>query len=96
MIERTVVSPHEAYLREVQRQRNREYMRRWRADPENRLKELGRRIRNNAHRKQQRQRYSLQNVCGFCHARLAKERVERLVVNGSAFRVVNVPYCGQC
>lgn len=86
----------EAFLRKAQRQRNREYMQRWRANPENRLKEIERRMRNNAFRRQQRREFSLRKVCAFCHARLAIEHVERLVVKGNAFRVVVVPYCGQC
>ena len=96
MLERVSACSRDELSRNVHRERNREYMRRWRASPDNRLKEITRRMRNNALRRQQRHENSLRNVCAFCHARLAIERVDRLVVKGNAFRVVNVPYCGQC
>lgn len=96
MTETTSICSHEVYQRELHRQRNREYMRQWRANPENRLKEVQRREQNNAYRKQQRQEHSLRNVCVFCHARLSVTHVQRLVIKGNGFRVVNVPYCGEC
>lgn len=89
---------------EHRRQYNREYMRRWRANPHNRDRERINRQRWHYSRKLRdfevgRDGGADRPLCAFCHQRAPICRVPRLmVVEGrpGGFVEVNVLYCGQC
>ena len=83
---------------EARRQYNREYMRRWRSDPQNLERERVNRQHSHYLRKV-REATSDRPLCGFCHQRPPVCRVRRLdVVQGrrGGFVAVSVPYCGRC
>ena len=94
-------------LREVKRRYNREYMRRWRTDSRNRLRNLEDRTRWYYERKlrdalrPEPERVLLHHKpgCGFCHRRPAVCQIMRLQVSEGLlepFIEVRVPYCGVC
>lgn len=94
-------------LREVRRRYNREYMRRWRTDPRNRLRNLEDRMRWYYERKVRDAMrpgagpapVNGKSICGFCHRGLAVRQVARLQVSSGLlerFVEVVVPYCGVC
>ncbi len=92
--EREQVSP----ASEAKRQYNREYMRRWRSNPQNLERERVNRQHSYYSRKV-REATSDGPLCGFCHQRPPVCRVRRLeVVQGrpGGFVEVSVPYCGRC
>jgi len=76
------------------RRYNREYMRRWRADPRHRERERANRERSQCSRKLRGVRGG--PVCGFCHQRRPKWKVLRLKPAATGYIKVLVPYCGQC
>jgi hypothetical protein len=80
---------------EARRRYNREYMRRWRADPRHRNCERANRERWQHLRKFQDLVHG-KRVCGFCHQRAPKEEVLRLFPVPKGYVEVRVPYCGQC
>ncbi len=84
---------------EEKRRRNREYMRRWRADPRNRDHERASRQRWHYERKLRAARRDERPVCGLCHKRRPVCQVQRLLLvedHPGGFVEVRVPYCGQC
>jgi hypothetical protein len=94
-------------LREVKRLYNREYMRRWRSDPRNRLRNLEDRMRWYYERKLRDAlrpepdpaAHHHKRGCGFCHRRPAVRQIMRLQVSNGPlepFIEVRVPYCGVC
>lgn len=92
-------------LLEERRRYNREYMRMWRSDPENRRRECLSRTRWDAHRKLQSTRVPAnadmttrgKPTCGLCHLRAPVCHVMRLrILPSGEFKQVRVPYCGQC
>lgn len=108
-----VVSGHsgapEAQAREERRRYNREFMRRWRADPSHHAMERSQRQqRYYGGQKQQqiektsssRQRASGgKRLCGFCWRRPALRKIVRLQVSEAApdgYVKVRIPYCGEC
>jgi hypothetical protein len=82
-------------LAEEHRRYNREYMRRWRADPGHRERERASRDRCQYKRKL-RKAARRGPACGFCHQRRPKWKVVRLRPIEQGFVRVVVPYCGQC
>lgn len=92
---------------EERRRYNREYMRQWRSNPENRRRECTNRTRWDLQRKLQGAAADKASrphtngrgkpVCGFCHIRPPVRRVARLRILASGeFKSVRIPYCGQC
>ena len=92
---------------EERRRYNREYMRLWRSNPENRRRECVNRTRWDLQRKlhsAEAEKASRPHnngrgkaVCGFCHLRPPIRQVSRLRILASGeFKSVLVPYCGQC
>jgi hypothetical protein len=94
---------------EDRRRYNREFMRRWRADPfhvaveraQRRQRYLEvhkqRKIERSASSPQARERDG--KLCGFCWKRRAVRKIARLQVCESApdgYVKVRIPYCGQC
>jgi hypothetical protein len=97
-----------AALREERRARNREYMKKWRANPEHQKIERKRRDHDYIIREQRcAERLRLhpytgvrgQPQCGFCGLGRPVEIVERLRIaetaDGEYLRVL-IPYCGHC
>jgi hypothetical protein len=89
------------------RQYNRNYMRRWRADPSHRERENANRCRWQCERKEhvvEEPRHPFTNwrgekVCGFCKKRPPKSEILRLessVTARSRYVEVLIPYCGEC
>lgn len=76
------------------RRYNREYMRRWRADPRHRKRERANREHSQYLRKLRNAQ--LGPLCGFCHQRRPKSKVLRLMPVERGFITVLMPYCGQC
>lgn len=94
--------------REEHRRLNREYMRRWRADPGHRARE---RARSRFYSRERKGRTAAnccgppftnargELVCGFCLLRPAVEQVTRLRISESGpeeYVEVLIPYCGGC
>src|SRR5271156_5339433 len=89
---------------EAGRRYNREYMRRWRADPRHRAREIGTRLRAYLRQKARRatserrlyvNRHG-QAVCGFCWRRTPVRMAERLRISEAAkngYVRVLVPCC---
>jgi hypothetical protein len=97
---------HDASLR-ADRQYNRNYMRRWRADPAHRERENANRCRWACERKElvvEEPRHAFTNwrgerVCGFCKKRPPKGQILRLEASAAApdqYVEVLIPYCGMC
>jgi len=82
--------------KQIQLQYKRDYMRQWRARPENAQRELQTRQRAYAHQKLDRAAPGLRRVCGFCRQRAPVETVIRLVPVPTGFVERRVPYCGEC
>lgn len=80
---------------EARRLYNREYMRRWRADPHHRELERASRERGQDSRKFRKAAQG-RRLCGFCHQRPPKEEVLRLFPAPTGYVEVRVPYCGDC
>ncbi len=80
---------------EVRRRYNREYMRRWRADPRHRESERASSERGQ-HARKLRHVVQGRRVCSFCHQRPPKEEVLRLFPVPTGYVEVRVPYCGDC
>ena len=94
---------------EDRRRYNREFMRRWRADPFHLAAEQAkRRERYYGGQKQRRiaqvgsspqARKRDKELCGFCWKRRAVKKITRLQVSENApdgYVKVRIPYCGQC
>lgn len=94
---------------EDKRRYNREFMRRWRADPFHLAAERAqRRQRYYAVHKQRRMERRAtsrpasegdEKLCGFCWKRPALRKIVRLQVSESApdgYVEVRIPYCGEC
>lgn len=90
-----------------QRQYNREYMRRWRADPSHQAHERDKRQQWYYDRKLRKAQQNCDpytndrgvTVCGFCRLRPSLETVVRLRICDSApggYVRIRMPYCGQC
>jgi hypothetical protein len=93
--------------KEERRRYNREYMRRWRADPRHRLRELDSRVRAYQAQKEGRavnhRRLYIDGrgraVCGFCWRRSPIRLVVRLRISEAArneYVKVLIPCCGEC
>jgi hypothetical protein len=84
--------------RDLQRLRvlRRNYMRNWRADPENRQRERKTQVRWRLNQKVKVLSQSSGTVCGFCYSRPSIQMVERLITTRNGFRRIFVPYCGRC
>jgi hypothetical protein len=99
---------HLAVLLQRRRERGREFMRRWRADPEHREVERERRDAGYVQKKvRSAERLRLrpytgihgQPLCGFCGLGRPVEIVERLRISQDCeeeYIKVFVPYCGHC
>lgn len=97
----------EAPCLDARRQYNREYMRQWRADPKNQVRDhenrracyFARKERN-ARREDTPYTDSHGNpVCGFCRKGRPQKEVLRLRVcddEPSGYAEVRIPYCGKC
>jgi hypothetical protein len=100
---------NEADAVEDKRRYNREFMRRWRADPFHLAMERARR-RERYYGGQKQRRVSRadsstpssehhETLCGFCWKRPALKKIARLRVCESApkgYVKVRIPYCGEC
>lgn len=82
--------------RDELRRDKREYMRRWRANPENRARVMAMRERQCAKRKLQRSRETGERMCSFCRTHAAVKRIERLVATKAGFKAVYVMCCADC
>lgn len=82
--------------REALRRDKREYMRQWRANPENRARVVAMRQRQNAKRKVQRSEESDEKMCSFCRTHTAVKRIERLIATEAGFKPVYVLCCAEC
>ena len=82
--------------REALRRDKREYMRKWRANPENRARVAAMRDRQCAKRKLQRSRETGARVCSFCRVHTAVKRIERLIATEEGFKPVYVLCCAEC
>ena len=78
------------------RLRNREYMRRWRADPLHRQSERIHSTNWRRGRNLQDPHHPGPTVCGFCHRRRSRSVVPRLRPVETGFVEVQMPYCGLC
>jgi hypothetical protein len=99
---------HLAVLLQRRRERGREFMRRWRSDPEHREVERERRDAGYVQKKvRSAERLRLrpytgihgQPLCGFCGLGRPVEIVERLRISQDCeeeYIKVFVPYCGHC
>ena len=98
----SIESEPAGYGDEGRRRYNREYMRRWRANPANLARERANRKEWHYLRKLRSAMAPLPEgrlLCAFCHRRASVRRVSRLeVVQGipGGFVEVKVPYCGEC
>ena len=94
---------------EDRRRYNREFMRRWRADPFRLAAEQARRRERYYGGQKQRRieraassphaRERDKKLCGFCWKRPALKKIVRLQVSESApdgYVKVRIPYCGEC
>jgi hypothetical protein len=92
---------------DAQRRRNREYMRRWRADPRNfereRLTRLQSELERRVHPRYPGRRLFVTSrgraVCGFCWRGLPIKMVERLRISETAaseYLRVQIPCCADC
>jgi hypothetical protein len=82
---------------EIERRRNnRNYMRRWRADPRHRARERIRSSRLRVTHKCGEAVVRGKPVCGFCHLREPVRQVRRLKPSRIGYVEVVVPYCGVC
>ncbi len=97
---------HEESLR-AHRQYNRNYMRRWRADPSHRERENANRCRWACERKERVAQepwppftnWRGEKVCGFCKKRPPKSEILRLKASpivADQYVEVLIPYCGEC
>ncbi len=99
----------EADASEDKRQYNREFMRRWRADPLHAALEREKRRQRYYDGQKQRRLNRLVSsaqssgrkgkMCGFCWKRPAREKIVRLQVCERAsdgYVKVRIPYCGEC
>ncbi|MGH9682230.1 MAG: hypothetical protein ACRD4S_01260 [Candidatus Acidiferrales bacterium] len=103
---RELVHPSEASELD-RRQYNREYMRQWRADPKNQVRDREKRRACYFARKERNARREEspyvdsygKPLCGFCRKRRPTEEVVRLRVcdrEPSGYAEVRIPYCGKC
>jgi hypothetical protein len=90
------VSLQEERQQEALRRDKREYMRQWRADPENRARVMAMRQRQCAKRKLERSRETGARMCSFCRRHTAVKRVERLIATDAGFKPVCVMCCTEC
>ncbi len=90
------VSLQDERQREALRRDKREYMRQWRANPENRARVVAMRDRQCAKRKLQRSRETGARVCSFCRGHTAVKRIERLIATEAGFKPVYVLCCAEC
>lgn len=90
------VSLQEERQREALRRDKREYMRQWRANPENRARVVAMRQRQNAKRKVERSRDAGVKVCAFCRTHAPVKRIERLITTSAGFKAVYVMSCADC
>ena len=90
------VSLQDERQREALRRDKREYMRRWRANPENRARVVAMRNRQCAKRKLQRSRETGERMCSFCRTHTAVKRIERLIATSGGFKPVYVLCCTEC
>ena len=92
---------------DLQRAANKAYMRRWRSDEVNRLRERARRAASYCERKSRAARKSQKNspsdpigqICAICKKRPSIGQVFRLrlrISSPSGFEEVLIPYCGKC
>jgi len=90
------VSLQDERQREALRRDKREYMRRWRANPENRARVLEMRKKQCAKRKVERTREAAVKVCAFCRTHAPVKRIERLITTNAGFKAVYVMCCADC
>ncbi len=81
---------------QIRRRYKRNYMRDWRARPENCERGRGAPHRAYANQKLQQAGESVQQMCGFCRLRVSIEKVVRLRPIAIGYVEMRVPYCGQC
>jgi DNA-directed RNA polymerase subunit M/transcription elongation factor TFIIS len=87
---------------EAKRLYNREYMRRWRSDPQNRERDRVNRKEWYYERKERTVRSvdsGSRSMCGYCHIREAVFEATRLRPSDrdpAGFVEVRIPYCGKC
>ena len=84
------------HSKQIRLRYKRNYMRLWRARPENLKRERRARQRAYVHQKLYREVRQVHRVCGFCHQRAPIETVVRLRPVASGYVERRVPYCGQC
>jgi len=96
MREARAVSLQEERQREALRRDKREYMRQWRANPENRARVAAMRQRQNAKRKVERSQDTGVKVCAFCRTHAPVKRIERLITTSAGFKAVYVMCCADC
>jgi hypothetical protein len=97
--------------RERRRQYNRNYMRRWRANPQHAQREGENRRRaywriklsgadgaDSVESRMSTTQKPQRNLCGFCGHRPSVTRISRLQIStpSAAFVPIEIPYCGQC
>ena len=92
---RGVISQRERQ-QEAYRTAKREYMRRWRAAPENRAQMIAMQQAQNARRKVERSRDTGERTCSFCRRRPPVKRIERMIATNAGFKSVFVLCCAQC
>ncbi|HVA16713.1 MAG TPA: hypothetical protein VMV59_03260 [Candidatus Dormibacteraeota bacterium] len=90
------VSLQGARQEETERRYKREYMRRWRANPENRARVMAMRHRQCAKRKVERSQEADAKVCAFCRTYAPVKRIERLITTSAGFKAVYVMCCADC
>lgn len=90
------VSLQEERQQEALRRDKREYMRRWRSDPENRARVMAMREKQCAKRKLERSRETGTRACSFCRTHTAVKRIERLIATEAGFKPVYVLCCTEC
>ena len=78
------------------RRDKRDYMRRWRANPENRARVVAMRHRQCAKRKVERSQEASVKVCAFCRTHAPVKRIERLITTSAGFKAVYVMCCAGC
>jgi hypothetical protein len=81
---------------EAERRYKREYMRQWRANPENRARVVEMRNKQCAKRKVERSREAAVRVCAFCRTHAPVKRIERLITTNAGFKAVYVMCCADC
>jgi len=90
------VSLRGARQEDAERRYKREYMRRWRANPENRARVTAMRHRQCAKRKVERSREAGATVCALCRTHAPVKRIERLITTRAGFKAVYVMCCADC